>query len=72
MEFRNKIIVIISKEDFDGMLMSKQHYAIELSRLDNEVYFINHTDLKQTLKRGDIKVENSSFKNLWIVKHRQY
>lgn len=72
MEFRNKIIIIISKEDFDGMLMSKQHYAIELSRLDNEVYFINHTDLRQTLKRGDIKVENSSFKNLWIVKHRQY
>ena len=39
MEFKDKVVYIISKGRLGEMLMSKQHYAIELAKAGNIVYF---------------------------------
>ena len=70
MEFENKIIYIISYEDWGEMLMSKHHYAIELGKMGNKVYFINHTDKRYRLKRGEIQVSETIYLNVWSVTHR--
>ena len=40
MELRNKTIFIISPQRWDGLRISKHHYALELSSRDNQVYFL--------------------------------
>lgn len=69
-EFINKTIFIISYEEWGDMLMSKHHYAIELGKKGNKVYFINHPDRKYRLKRGEIKISKTDFKNVFSVAHR--
>jgi glycosyltransferase involved in cell wall biosynthesis len=39
-EFRKKTILIISPQPFEGLYVSKQHYAIELAKRGNLVYFM--------------------------------
>lgn len=39
--FNNKTILIISPEPWGKMMISKHHYALELAKLGNEVYFLN-------------------------------
>lgn len=41
MELRNKKILIISPEPWSEVFVSKHHYAIELAKRDNEVFFLN-------------------------------
>jgi glycosyltransferase involved in cell wall biosynthesis len=72
MEFTNKVVYIISREDWGGMLMSKQHYAVELAKMGNTVFFINHPDQRRRFKRGEIKVESTEYKNLYAVSHRLF
>lgn len=72
MEFKDKTIFIISYEAWGGMMMSKQHYAVELAKLENNVYFINHTDRRNQLKRGKILIENTGYKNLYSIRHRYW
>ena len=52
------------------MLMSKHHYAVELSKMGNTVYFINHPDRRHRLKRGEVRVAETRYKNLFSVSHR--
>jgi hypothetical protein len=70
MEFKNKTIYIISYEAWGSMLMSKHHYAITLSAMGNEVFFINHPDLRRELKRGQISILSTEYENLKEIKHR--
>ena len=56
MKLTDKVIFIISYENWGRMLMSKHHYAIELGKAGNKVYFINHPDKRQELRRGEVKV----------------
>ena len=70
MEFKDKVVYIISREDWGEMLMSKQHYAIELAKAGNIVYFINHPDLRRQLRRGQIEITATKYENLFAVKHR--
>jgi hypothetical protein len=72
MILRNKVIYLISYEEWGPMLMSKHHYAIELANLGNQVYFIGHTDKRKKLRRGHISVKRSFLENLFIVEHRLY
>lgn len=72
MEFSQKIVYIISHEAWGSMLMSKHHYAIELSKSGSVVYFINHPDRKHHLKRGEIKVEATNYNNLYVVQSRLF
>jgi hypothetical protein len=50
--------------------MSKHHYAIELARAGNKVYFINHPDRRKKMNKGEISVLPTSYENLYEVKHR--
>lgn len=70
MQFENKTIYIISREGWGSMLMSKQHYAIELAKRNNKIYFINHPDLQRRLKRGEIVISKTAFKNITSISHR--
>ena len=72
MEFTNKVVYIISREDWGGMLMSKQHYAVELAKMGNKVFFINHPDQRRRYKRGEIKIEATEYENLYAVNHRLF
>jgi len=72
MLFKDKTIFIISYESWGKMLMSKHHYALELARKGNQVYFINHPDKKKSLKRGEVVVEPTGYNRLFVVKHRLF
>lgn len=69
MTFNNKTIIIISQLDWGNMFISKHHYALELSKLGNTVYYINGPASKEKLPRGKIVVEPSGYENLFVVKH---
>jgi glycosyltransferase involved in cell wall biosynthesis len=47
MYLRNKTILIISPNYWGKMMVSKHHYAIELARRGNLVYFLNPPNLKK-------------------------
>lgn len=70
MELKNKVIFIISYENWGAMRMSKHHYAIELGKLGNKVYFINHPDRRNQLARGEVLVSPTDAANVYEVKHR--
>jgi len=70
MHLTGQVIYIISYENWGRMLMSKHHYAIELARAGNKVYFINHPDRRKKMNKGEINVLPTSYENLYEVKHR--
>lgn len=70
MEFKGQVVFIISYENWGKMLMSKHHYAIELGKLGNKVYFINHPDKRRELKRGQINISLTESENVFAVSHR--
>lgn len=41
MELKDKVILLISPQAWGKMFLAKQHYAIELAKAGNEVYFLN-------------------------------
>lgn len=47
MELRNKSILIISPNYWGKMMVSKHHYALELAKRGNTVYFLNPPNLKK-------------------------
>jgi len=47
---RNKTILIISPQKWGNMVLSKQHYALELAKRGNAVYFLNPPSHGATLK----------------------
>lgn len=58
-KFKNKTILIISPEDWGDSLLSKHMYALELSKRNNQVYFLhavphsNQTNFINTTKIND-------------------
>lgn len=70
MEITNKTILVISQQDWGKMFVSKHHYALELSKLGNKVYFINSPDKTGEVKGGEVSIENTEHDNLFVVKHR--
>jgi hypothetical protein len=72
MKLNDKVIFIISYENWGKMQMSKHHYAIELGRMGNKVYFINHPDNRKKLKRGQVNVEQTESQNVMVVRHRLF
>jgi hypothetical protein len=72
MKFKNKTIFIISHEKWGKMMMSKHHYAVGLGELGNDVFFINLPDNRRELKRGQIVISATEYKNVSAVSHRLY
>ncbi len=69
MIFKNKNIIIVCQQDWGEMFVSKHHYAVELAKLDNNVYFLNGPDQRKILKKGEVQINESKYKNLFIVTH---
>jgi hypothetical protein len=67
----SKVILILSPQAWGNMLLSKHHYAIELARRGNEVYFLNPPDNHHWnwgSSRERIKIEASAEDpNLFLV-----
>lgn len=66
---QGKTIIILSPQDWGTMFLSKHHYAVELAKMGNKVYYINppkdfHWNPFQTIDIGE-----SGYKDLWIVNH---
>lgn len=67
-EFREKTIVIISPQKWGKMHISKHHYAIELAKRNNTVYFLN-PPIRQFLPKNQIEKKND---NLFIVNYSYF
>src|ERR1044072_3424593 len=72
MRLNGKVVFIISYENWGKMLMSKHHYAIELGKAGNKVFFINRPDKLKELRRGEVKVEKTGSQNVMVVRHRLF
>lgn len=70
MELRNKSILIISQQDWGEMFISKNHYALELSRRGNKVFYLPGPDQRNKLQPGEVKVSALGHDNLFNVEHR--
>lgn len=52
------------------MSLSKHHYAIELAKRGNRVYFLNPPGKKRGRKRGEIEViPSETIAGLWLIEH---
>ncbi|MDB9964267.1 hypothetical protein OAD50_04265 [Vicingaceae bacterium] len=58
MRFKNSIILILSPNAWGDMHISKHHYAMALSKLGNDVYFLNPPSLGAALMRFTKITEN--------------
>jgi hypothetical protein len=72
MVFKNKSIVIVCQQDWGEMFISKHHYAVELAKLGNTVYFLNGPDQRKSLKKGEIKITATKYPNLFTVEHNLF
>lgn len=70
MKFKDKIIFIISQDDWGTMFISKHHYALELAKMGNTVYYINGPDQRNSLKIGEVKISETTYSKLFLVQHR--
>lgn len=67
--FKNKVVLLISQQNWGKMFISKHHYAIELSKIGAKVYFLQGPTQDNTLTKGIIKIKKSEFKDLYIIEH---
>lgn len=71
-----KIILILSPQSWGNMLLSKHHYAIELAKRGNEVYFLNppdnaYWDLKS--RKNRITIHSSPLHaNLFLIDQKLF
>ena len=65
---KNKTILILSPQSWGKMFFSKHHYAIELAKRDNTVYFLNPP--VKTREGEAVTIGSSGLhKNLFIIEH---
>lgn len=65
--FEDKTILIISPQSWGKLYTSKQHYALELSRLGNIVYFLNPPTRKIGL---EFQIEKNIAQNIFIINYQ--
>jgi hypothetical protein len=67
----DKTILVISPQRWGKMSLSKHHYAIELAKRGNRVYFLNPPEKRQGRKRGVVEViPSETTAGLWLIEHR--
>ena len=64
MKLQNKTILIVSPEPWDHIFVSKHHYAINLAKRKNRIYFLNPPTV---INR--IKIDKLDFKNVFIINY---
>lgn len=68
-QLRNKTILILSPQSWGTMFLSKHHYALELAKLDNTVFFLNPPS--QDGNKQTIQIEKSDVNgNLFFINHK--
>lgn len=71
MELANKTILIISPQAWGEMFISKNHYAIELAKRGNLVYFLNPPDQQGKEKIFSVTITPvNGYANLMLISHR--
>ena len=68
MNLKNKTILIISPQAWGNMFLAKHHYAIELAKYGNEVYFLNPPS-KSKVKSGVEIVKSNVVDSLYLINH---
>ena len=68
MNLKNKTILIISPQAWGNMFLAKHHYAIELAKYGNEVYFLNPPS-KNKVKNGVEIVKSNVVDSLYLINH---
>ncbi len=67
---KNKTILILSPQSWGKMFVSKHHYAVELARYGNTVYFLNPPEQEKNSRTG-IEIERAAMHpGLFIIHHR--
>lgn len=66
--FSGKTILIISPQEWSKMMISKHHYAIELKKMGNEVFFLNPSSKK--VKYGECKLAFISKEGINVLDYR--
>src|SRR5215204_810455 len=76
MHLRNKSILVISPQDWETMFLAKHHYAIELAKLGNDVFFLNPPDNRKwspIRKPTRISIcESTVHPRLHLIKHKLF
>jgi hypothetical protein len=68
---RDKVILVVSPQSWGNMFISKHHYAIELARRGNKVYFLNPPEQKPGQGGSYISITPSGLEdNLLFIGHR--
>jgi len=68
LQLTNKIILIISPQAWGNMFLAKHHYAIELAKHGNVVYFLNPPQ-KDAVKNGVEIVKSNVVDGLYLINH---
>ncbi len=69
MKLTNKVILIISPQAWGNMYLAKHHYAMELAKLGNEVYFMNPREKQKT--KNEVEIVNSNIlPSLFLIFHK--
>jgi len=66
----HKTILLISPQSWGNMFVSKHHYALELARAGNTVYFLNPPEEKITGRSERIRIVPSEIHDsLFLIRH---
>jgi hypothetical protein len=72
-DLKNKTILILSPQAWGKMFVSKHHYAIELAKLGNNVYFLNPPDQLKADRAEAIEISLSDVHpNLFLIDHKLF
>lgn len=69
---KNKRILIVSPQSWGNMFIAKHHYAIELARSGNEVYFLDPPSANLSLKPASKRIRiapSGAHENLFVIRH---
>ncbi|MBS1774576.1 MAG: hypothetical protein JST82_17095 [Bacteroidetes bacterium] len=70
MELKGKTILIISQQNWGEMFISKHHYAVELAKMGNTVYYLPGPDQENRIPPGTIRIDQTEHPNLFTIAHR--
>src|SRR5690606_6788212 len=62
----NKNILLISPEPWSHIFVSKHHYAIELAKRGNYVYFLN-----PPADVGNVVIDKTNISNVFVVNYQE-
>lgn len=72
-QLKGKTILLISPQSWGSMFLSKHHYALELAKRGNKVYFLCPKDESLKMKGNTVSVNQSPFhENLFFIEHKLF